>query len=494
MSLNFKSIAIGARSESRNYIHQIALELKEKYGSVIHLYCSSEQEKKHYQSANNGAYDTINISDFPIAHAFDKIEDQETIIERARYYEDLTGLTINRMIVPDRHFGRGYALAGVYHPRSRYSENVDYIHAVNGYVCTLEYWEKEIDEKKISLIVNCPREAAYISKVKNVPYRALISSRIENYHYWAWTEMYESPLFEDVFKTVEDDPDAVLTAPYWAHSSLRPRYMKSFSFWRMVKAEIHTVAQHWYWLLRGYQKAKGYYLKENVLLHYRRWHQYRKLMKMKLFKFDELKPSKIVYFPLHVEPETALHGISPEYFFQLELISTISRDLPAGVTLAVKEAYGSIGRRPSQFYRQIADLKNVRILDPWELGIKCAQESNVVVTICGTAGLEAISAGVPVIAFGQHNLYNFLEAVRTVSQGSDVKAMLQECLDGNFSEDDIRSQARRLVKSVKMCSFDMEKYDYIDLDSFSKKSVEAGVENLRFSLENGVSEDENSVY
>jgi len=232
-----------------------------------------------------------------------------------------------------------------------------------------------------------------------------------------------------------------------------------------------TLLRYAYWRVRGYEKAKGYYLKSTLYYHYNMWAQYRTQRKIAAIKLSELAGKKFVYFPLHIEPEMALHGISPEYFYQHAAIAALARDLPAGVLLAVKEAYGSIGRRPKEFYRQIADLKNVVWLETWEPGIACAQAASAVATICGTAGLEAACSGRSVVSFGQHNLYNFLSSVYVINNERELAGCLRQALDRTDSEA-IRAEALRLVQAVVDCSVDLEQYDYIDLDSYNAAVVD----------------------
>ncbi len=477
-----ENIALGARSASRLLIAALARELKARHGSAIHLYCNGEQEVQYYEALNDGLYDTVNNASSLFVRCYDDNLDEPSVFERARQLENFTGYTINRMMVADRHFGRGYALGGFYHPRSRYSENVDYLHAVHANCCVLEYWQKEIADKKITMILDGPREAAYVAHPQGIPYRALVGGRYKNLHYWAWNELYESPLIQIGYEKAEVDPNIELNQPYLAHTAARKTYAKAFTLSTMVRNVGKIILRHAYWRARGYEKAKGYFVNESVNFHYRIWREYRRLNKLPLFKLADLKDRKFVYFPLHVEPETALHGISPEFFSQQSLIASVARDLPANVTLAVKEPYGMVGRRPDHFYRHILDLKNVVMLDPWEIGMECAQNAAAVITICGTAGLEAAAAGVPVLSFGRHNLYNILPSVQVLDSDRDLTAALSKALDNPADQQQIREQANRLLAGIVSCCFDLKEYDYIHLKRFDDDVVSSAADALEGSL------------
>lgn len=478
-----RSIALGARPQSRFLMMAVAREIKRRHGSKIHLYCNGPQERAFYESQDrDGLFASIVEADQVHRHVRDDGLDPDEVFARARRLEALIGHTINRMVVADRHLGRGYALGGVHHPRSRTSETADYIRMVHALCCSLEFWEQEFREKGVTLCLNGSREAAYIASVRGVPYRVLAGSRIRNLHYWAWNEMYETPVFEEAWRALDYTPENDLKAPYFTHQVNRRLFRRRYSFGAMVRRVGRHLLQYAYWWLRGYQKAKSYYLRDTIGLAYRVWRDHGRLARLATHRLKDLDGKRFVYFPLHIEPEMALHGISPEYFYQHAAIAAVSRDLPAGVYLAVKEAFGAIGRRPDTLYRQIADLKNVVLLDTWELGFDCAQRADAVVTICGTAALEALVAGKPVIAFGHHNIYNFLPAVQVVSDERRLADHLRAALDSKFDPNTVRSEARRLLKAIEDNSFDLGSYDYVNVERFEAAAVEAAYHSLMTTL------------
>jgi hypothetical protein len=249
-----------------------------------------------------------------------------------------------------------------------------------------------------------------------------------------------------------------------------------------IRASFRTTLQYIYWRIRGYWKARSYHYWDKIKHHFRIWRDYRRCQRLATTKLDDLKGMRFAYFPLHIEPETALQGLSPEYFYQQALIAAVSRDLPAGVYLAVKEALGAIGRRPDNFYEQIAELKNVVWLDCWELGFECARRADAVVTICGTVGLEAVANGTPVISFGQHNIYNFLPTVRVVTEESKLPKYLEDALFDPSVAEKTGREGRRLVRAITDCSFDMAQYDYLKLDDFQMSSVDDALRSLAASV------------
>lgn len=484
MNGTFTNIALVARSESRFFMLALARTLKNRFDSQIHLYCGGPQEVQFYNKENlDGLFASINNGSTLLSRVYDQGLDEAAVLTKARAFEKKIGKTINTLAVPDRHMGRGYALGGFHHPRSRYSENVDYIHMVHAFNETLDFWDREFSEKSITLILNGGREAANIARAHGIPYRIMVGSRYKNLHNWAHNEFYENPEFEETFHLIEESA-LTMDAPYYAHQAVRTGYYKKFRFTSLLSNWVLTTARHAWWNIRRYEKAKGYYYLENMKYFYRYWREYKRLCRLATVTLDDLSGKKFVFFPLHIEPETALHGLSPEYFYQMALIAAVSRDLPAGTFLAVKEAYGAVGRRPDNFYQQISDLKNVVFMDTWEIGFDCARKADAVITICGTAGMEGAVSGTPVISFGQHNIYNFLTAVTVINDERNLAEHLRSALDDGIEKDKAIADGKRFLEAIVANSFDLGKYDYIDLHNFKSEAVQDACDALARSLAN----------
>ncbi|MCB1005374.1 MAG: MCE family protein [Acidimicrobiales bacterium] len=199
-------------------------------------------------------------------------------------------------------------------------------------------------------------------------------------------------------------------------------------------------------------------------------------------RLADLAGKRFLYYPLHYEPERALQGISPEYFYQLYCIAALSRDLPAGVLLAVKDQFYGVAARPDNFYAQIKQLKNVFMLDPLERGLEVVKAADAVATICGTSGFEAAALGRPVVAFGRHNTYGFLPHVWTIEDEARLPEVLATVLDESFDGARARADGQRFLNAVMACSFDMQGYTHVKLDSFGPQSVPDSIDALERSM------------
>lgn len=480
-------IALNIRPPIRFYSIDLAKRLISEYGSTIHAYCDSALTAKFLQTHNaDGLFASITVERVITDSAVATGLDEDAVLATAQAFEEKLGLTYNFLAVANRHLGRGYVLGGFYHPRSRYTENVGYTQMLHAYNETLSFWEREIAEKGLTIIVNGGRECACIARLQGIPYRTLILSKIENLHYWAHNEFYETPTFEAAYHALPPDARRSLDVPYSSHMASRAAFLKSTDLKATLKLFYLVTRNHLYWRVIRHPKARGYFWSSQMAAVLRQWREVRKMDRLATTKLTDLEGKTYLYYPLHLEPEAALHWISPEYFFQLSTIAALSRDLPAGVLLVVKEAFSNIGRRPANFYQQIADMKNVVLIHPMELGFDVVRQAAAVATICGTTGLEAASMGKPVIVFGKHNNYNFLPQIQVVDDQGHLAGYLRAALDGTFDGATAQANAERFLQAVVECSFDMGDYDYINLRKFAPEAVWDGAQALADSVHSDV--------
>lgn len=124
--------------------------------------------------------------------------------------------------------------------------------------------------------------------------------------------------------------------------------------------------------------------------------------------FDEpVDGEPYVLFPIHFQPEASTLVQAPYFLNQEALIEDISKSLPVGHRLYVKEHLTNRGRRPLSFYKYIKKTFGVRLLGPdadtWSL----IQGAAAIAIITGTMGWEGILFKKPVVTFGEvfFNMY-----------------------------------------------------------------------------------------
>ncbi|MBI2577532.1 MAG: hypothetical protein HYV77_01670 [Candidatus Wildermuthbacteria bacterium] len=133
---------------------------------------------------------------------------------------------------------------------------------------------------------------------------------------------------------------------------------------------------------------------------------------------------KYIYFPLHFPDDSQLTVRGLPFITQEFVVEIISRHLPSGYTLYVKEHPASMGYFSVKMLRYLAKLPNVKIVSPLLNSYDLIENARAVCVINSTVGFEALMFPKPVITFGAsfyrdkgvtldvHDLYELPEIMR----------------------------------------------------------------------------------
>ncbi len=139
---------------------------------------------------------------------------------------------------------------------------------------------------------------------------------------------------------------------------------------------------------------------------------------------------KYFFYALHLQPEASIDIVAPLYRDQIATIDNISKCLPIGYKLYVKEHPAFVGMRPLNYYSKLAHLANVRLIDSTVNAYKLIENSTGIITLSGTVGWEAMMMGKPVITLGRV-FYNVAEdLVKHVRSINELPRVLQEFTRG----------------------------------------------------------------
>jgi hypothetical protein len=136
-----------------------------------------------------------------------------------------------------------------------------------------------------------------------------------------------------------------------------------------------------------------------------------------------------VYFPLHLQPEMTTSSLGGYYVDQMLAIERLSRKLPEGMRILVKEnPKQNEYQRPVNFYRRLQALDNV-VLVPIEMNTyDLIRDCAFVATVTGAAGWEAINLGKPALVFGKA-WYETLPGVFKYTAGVDIGRLCGTAVD-----------------------------------------------------------------
>lgn len=161
---------------------------------------------------------------------------------------------------------------------------------------------------------------------------------------------------------------------------------------------------------------------------------------------------KYVYMPLHLIPESSTLTKSPFYINELMVIEQVSKSLPAGWLLYVKEHQAMIGQRSLKFYKKANSLHNVKMVSinfykdpkPW------IENSEGVITITGTSAYEAALLGKKSIIFGDVD-YGLLDGVTRVKSFEELPALIS-----NFGPIDNIKSCSAYLSTVKSLGLEID--------------------------------------
>ena len=163
-----------------------------------------------------------------------------------------------------------------------------------------------------------------------------------------------------------------------------------------------------------------------------------------------LDPSDhFIFFPLHMQIESVLLIESPFYTNQIETIKQIVRSLPIGFKLYVKDApLNKVrGWQPISFYKEIMNLPNVVMLHPSIKPDEIIPKCSLVISISGTAAMEAAFYKKPSIIFADTD-YSVLPSVYKVKSFDELPCAIRSCLRKEVKEDDLNKYVNFIEKNT----------------------------------------------
>ncbi|MEL6618252.1 MAG: hypothetical protein AAFP16_05205 [Pseudomonadota bacterium] len=145
-------------------------------------------------------------------------------------------------------------------------------------------------------------------------------------------------------------------------------------------------------------------------------------------------PERIVYLAMHYQPEMTSSPQGGRYVDQALLIEELSARLPQGVTLVAKEnPLQAASNRGPEFIDRVSRCPNVIVAHPQMDTQALLAKSEMVATITGTVGWEAIKAGKPCLCFG-YSWYRDCTGVTQFTPQTDVARAMTEYPDPHSTD------------------------------------------------------------
>jgi len=158
-----------------------------------------------------------------------------------------------------------------------------------------------------------------------------------------------------------------------------------------------------------------------------------------------IESNKYVFYPLQYFRESRVTMRAPEFYNQLWVIEYLSRSLPPGYELVVKDHPQQLGALPlSQVYKL---RRYATAVAPALSAREVLTGADAVVTLNNTVGYEALMYGKPVITLGDA-FYSGAGYTRDVTNLGSLSAELNETVhSGGLSDESVLEFAHGLLES-----------------------------------------------
>ena len=123
---------------------------------------------------------------------------------------------------------------------------------------------------------------------------------------------------------------------------------------------------------------------------------------------SQLDSINFAFYPLQSEPELSSLIWGKPYMNQIETIRNISRSLPVGMKLLVKEHPRALGYRSSGYYKKILEIPNVLLVHPDIEVRSMIKKAKIVIAISTFVAFEAVIHKVPSITLGGPRPFSIL--------------------------------------------------------------------------------------
>ncbi len=230
------------------------------------------------------------------------------------------------------------------------------------------------------------------------------------------------------------------------NEGVRLNKMVEYTYKRTLKTALQVVwndSKKW---IRGLQVKDSYHFLGWLPSIFRGLLNYRYVKSISI-RPDQVSNYKLVFFPLHLEPEISLLSVSPEFNNSMEVITYISKSLPSDAILVLKERAHSFPVRSRWYYKQINKIGNVMWADPDIHSWDWINNVDIVATISGTVGIEAVHLKKPIISYGTHQVINYLPTVYFASNYKETYYAVNDILTNKILDDDLEKSKHALGKA-----------------------------------------------
>jgi hypothetical protein len=401
--------------------------------------------------------------------AADPPGDPDAVLAEALAIERRYGVTMSLMISNLRDLGKGYIFNADCHP-DMISSWWSHEHKLLEMVRRFRFWEEICDRFNPVLIIgesNSPPAGA-VARVRGIREIGLGFIKYGDRHFWTENSYYQNTRYFDKVRTYvdyflrngseeEEIEYPVFESARYLDAKIDNGYRRAVrdGLTRIYRETRHRVKRGVYAAIgRPLAKKPGYRYLGWLSSELRRPFSFGYMQKLGK-RPEDLVKYKTVYLPMHLEPEIALMSVSPEFNNTMEMVSLLSKALPADYMIVLKENVVALGIRSLKYYDQLRRIGNVAFADMSVPSWDWIKSSEFTVTMTGTAAIEAVYFLRPVLSFGKHQVVNLLPSVRYANNFDSTSRAIAEL--GGVAKDlrVLRAARAALNRAQFESSFDL---------------------------------------
>jgi len=163
-----------------------------------------------------------------------------------------------------------------------------------------------------------------------------------------------------------------------------------------------------------------------------------------IFQSRNERSTKFIYFPLQVQPEASTSVVSPYFMNILSTVEYISKSLPIGYKLVVKDHPGIRGRRSISTLRKIKSLANVTLVNPSTPSKELIKESELIIGFGGTTLIEAIFHGKKILIFDE-SFYSDSGLVRKLQNFKNLHREILDLINLSINNTEIEADIHKML-------------------------------------------------
>lgn len=428
-------------------------------------------------------------------------------IKKLKDYEQKLGTKIlRRIITADRELGVGFVSGGIV-------ERTDLIKCIKKnddahwryVVGLLDYLFNEYENHRPDAIfAYCVAGAVAfamgeVAHYFKIPFTQPVIARVkhccimDDNNYWSLrpaTDLFDKALHDpslvadkmdeakEFIKDFRERPIAPQDTVSWI------KELKKNNTYTGILKTITTDIIRWGAIELGLKGTKGVIRQRNgydILIKNLRYFRYmRNALNNNIRYFhNDVGDREYIYFPLHVDPEASTMVLADMFTDQMAVIESIAKTMPAGMRLIVKEHIPCLGHRPKGFYKRVANMPDVRLVNPFMNNFEIMNNAKLVCTITGTAGWESFIFGKAPLVIG--NVY-YLKLGEGLVHCQDLSKMGDAIKDALKTEPVSEKRLQLFIASIMKLSIDISPEDmwfekYADLEK-RKQAVKKIADHL----------------